>query len=100
VLYRHLLSFPTRRSSDLEPISALDIYYQLHILNLLKTLCENERKTMIVVLHDLNLAARFCHRLLLLQKGRIVKHGTPEEVLTNPDRKSTRLNSSHVSISY
>lgn len=66
-----------------EPISALDIYYQLHILNLLKTLCENEKKTMIVVLHDLNLAARFCHRLLLLQKGRIVKLGTPKEILTN-----------------
>lgn len=65
-----------------EPISALDIYHQLHILQLLETSCEKEGKTMIVVLHDLNLAARFCHQLLLLKNGRVVKHGSPKEVLT------------------
>ena len=64
-----------------EPISALDVHYQLHILSLLKELCE-QGQTMIVVLHDLNLAARFCHRLLLLNNGAIKKHGIPEEVLT------------------
>lgn len=64
-----------------EPISALDVYYQLHILSLLKELCE-QGQTMIVVLHDLNLAARFCHRLLLLNDGSIREYGTPEEVLT------------------
>src|SRR5690625_1888288 len=64
-----------------EPISALDVHYQLHILSLLKELCE-QGQTMIVVLHDLNLAARFCHRLLLLNHGRIQAYGTPEEVLT------------------
>lgn len=64
-----------------EPISALDIYYQLHILSMLKNLCE-QGKTMIVVLHDLNLASRFCDKLLLLSKGKIQKYGLPEEVLT------------------
>lgn len=64
-----------------EPISALDIYYQLHILSLLKRLCA-QGKTIIVVLHDLNLAARFCDQLLLLSKGTIQKQGHPEEVLT------------------
>lgn len=65
-----------------EPISQLDVYYQLHILSLLKDLCEKEKKTMIVVLHDLNLASRFCDQLLLLQDGKIQKHGLPEHILT------------------
>lgn len=65
-----------------EPISALDVYYQLHILNLLKNLCEKEQKTMIVVLHDLNLASRFCHQLLLLSDGQVQKYGTPADILT------------------
>lgn len=64
-----------------EPISALDVYYQLHILTLLKRLCE-QGKTMIVVLHDLNLASRFCHQLLLLNEGVVQKYGHPSEVLT------------------
>ncbi|HLR75428.1 MAG TPA: ABC transporter ATP-binding protein [Virgibacillus sp.] len=64
-----------------EPISALDIYYQLHILSLLKRLCD-QGKTIIVVLHDLNLASRFCDQLLLLSEGMVQKHGHPEEVLT------------------
>lgn len=64
-----------------EPISALDVYYQLHILELLKKLCEQGR-TMIVVLHDLNLAARFCQHLILLNEGEIQTCGTPESVLT------------------
>ena len=66
-----------------EPISALDIYYQLHILSLLKRLCE-QGKTMIIVLHDLNLAARFCDKLLLLSEGKVQKYGFPDEVLTEP----------------
>lgn len=70
-----------------EPISALDIYYQLHILSLLKNLSENG-KTMIIVLHDLNLAARFCDKLLLLKDGRIQQYGLPEEVLTESLLKS------------
>lgn len=65
-----------------EPTSALDVYYQLHILTTLKTLCK-QGKTIIVILHDLNLAARFCNKLLLLSRGTVKKHGHPDEVLTN-----------------
>lgn len=71
-----------------EPISALDIYYQLHILSLLKQLCENG-KTIIIVLHDLNLATRFCDQLLLLNEGKIEQYGCSEEVLTEPLLKKT-----------
>ena len=41
-------------------------------------------KTIVIVLHDLNLAARFCRTLLLLNEGKVQKIGTPEEVLTAP----------------
>mgnify|MGYP001285159494 FL=1 len=64
-----------------EPISALDIYYQMNILKLLKSL-SNQGKTVVIVLHDLNLAARFCNRLLLLKNGEVEAYGDSEEVLT------------------
>ena len=63
-----------------EPISALDIYFQLQVLSLLKRLSE-KGKTIMMVLHDLNLAARYCTKLLLLKKGKVTLFGTPEEVL-------------------
>lgn len=66
-----------------EPISALDVFFQLHILALLQKLCE-QGKTIIIVLHDLNLASRFCDKLLLLNEGKIQKYGSPQKVLTEP----------------
>lgn len=70
-----------------EPIAALDIYYQLHILKMLAEL-KNRGKTVIIVLHDLNLAARFCDRLLLLNHGRLQQFDTTEKVLT-PEQLKT-----------
>lgn len=64
-----------------EPTSALDIKYQIEILNILKRLNEREEVTLILALHDLHLASKFCNRLVLLNKGRVVRSGTPEEVL-------------------
>lgn len=64
-----------------EPISALDIYHQLHILSLLKKLAK-EGKTIIIVLHDLNLAARYCDDLILLKNGEIQVSGPPTKVFT------------------
>lgn len=61
-----------------EPTNHLDIRYQLEILNLVRGL----GVTTLVTLHDLNLAAAYCHRLYLLADGKIVTSGSPEEVLT------------------
>ncbi len=61
-----------------EPTNHLDIHHQLEVLDLLKRL----ETGVLVTLHDLNLAAHYCDYLFLLQAGRIVCHGTPEEVLT------------------
>lgn len=61
-----------------EPTNHLDIRYQLEILNLVRDL----GITTLVTLHDLNLAAAYCHRLYLLSAGQIATAGAPEEVLT------------------
>jgi iron complex transport system ATP-binding protein len=65
-----------------EPTSHLDIAHQIRILDLIKRLNRETGLTVIIVLHDLNLAAQYCDRLLLLEDGCLRKEGTPEEVLT------------------
>ncbi|MDT0345725.1 ABC transporter ATP-binding protein [Streptomyces litchfieldiae] len=64
-----------------EPTNHLDIRHQLELMELLAA----TGQTVLVALHDLTLAARYCDRLLLLHGGALVAAGTPEEVLT-PDR--------------
>ena len=63
-----------------EPTNHLDIRHQLDILRLLRRLPQ----TVLVCLHDLNLAARYCHDLIVMKAGRIHAVGPPQEVLT-PD---------------
>lgn len=63
-----------------EPTNHLDIGHQLEVMRLLERL-HTQGKTIFVVLHDLNLAARFCRRLILLDRGRIVRDGTCAQVL-------------------
>jgi len=65
-----------------EPTSALDLDYQLKVMSLLEKACSEENLTVGLVSHDLNLAAMFCHRLVLLSQGRPLAQGRPEEVLT------------------
>lgn len=65
-----------------EPTSHLDIGHQIQILDLLKRLNRKTSLTIIMVLHDLNLASEYCNRLILLKKGRIFKDGEPDDVLT------------------
>ena len=64
-----------------EPIAGLDPEHQLAVMTLLAGLAEQGR-TVLAVLHDLGLAARFCHQLVLLDKGGVVASGPPAEVLT------------------
>ncbi|OGN89150.1 MAG: iron ABC transporter [Chloroflexi bacterium RBG_13_46_14] len=65
-----------------EPTANLDINYQLEILDLIKSLCTQNHLTVIITLHDLNLAAQYCDRLVLIKGGRVHAQGTPEEVIT------------------
>ncbi len=64
-----------------EPTAHLDIAHQVRILDLLAELNVGSNLTVIMVLHDLNLAGEYCRRLLLLHHGRCVRKGSPEEVL-------------------
>lgn len=65
-----------------EPTSHLDIGHQVQVMDLLKRLNRKKKLTIVIVMHDLNLAGEYCNRLLLLDKGKIYKNGAPEEVLT------------------
>lgn len=64
-----------------EPTSALDLKHQMQILNILKQLNKTRGVTLVMALHDLHLASKFCKRTILLQKGQIVRDGAPDEVM-------------------
>lgn len=65
-----------------EPTSHLDINHQVEVFDLLKRLKTEKGITILVVLHDLNLASQYCDSLLMLHKGSIFSCGAPYEVLT------------------
>ncbi|SFN61368.1 ABC transporter ATP-binding protein [Marinobacter pelagius] len=64
-----------------EPISALDVKHQVETLRLVHRLAEQRELTVIVVLHDVDLAARFCDRLVAIKAGRLVADGRPEDIM-------------------
>jgi iron complex transport system ATP-binding protein len=64
-----------------EPVAALDPLHQLSLMQVLQTYAK-QGAGVVVVLHDLSLAARFCHRLALLHQGKLVAKGVPDLVLT------------------
>ena len=61
-----------------EPTNHLDIKYQLEMLEIVR----DAGVTVLMAVHDLNLASQFCHRLVALEKGRVIGTGTPKELLT------------------
>ena len=70
-----------------EPTANLDIGRQVDILDLIKNLCRENNLTVLAAIHDLNLAAQYCDRLILIHNGRIHARGTPAEVITNANIK-------------
>lgn len=66
-----------------EPTTYLDLAHQLDVLQVLEKLNKKQNKTIVMVLHDLNHAARFSNYLVALRDGQIVKAGTPSQVMTN-----------------
>lgn len=65
-----------------EPTTSLDIKYQAEIFGILSLLSTRHGYTEVIVLHDLNIAAQFCTRLIVLAGGKIVAAGAPQKVLT------------------
>jgi len=70
-----------------EPTANLDIGRQLEILDLIRKLCSENRLTVLAAIHDLNLAAQYCDRLLLINDRHIHAEGTPSEVITDANIK-------------
>ncbi len=64
-----------------EPTTYLDINNQIEILELVRQLNENLKLTVVMVLHDLNQAAKYSNRVLVLKNGEIQALGKPEEIL-------------------
>jgi iron complex transport system ATP-binding protein len=79
VIARALAQEPKLMLLD-EPISHLDIRQQINILKLLRKI--RAQRTIVSTFHDLNMAARFCQKLILMKKGEVVAAGWPDEVLT------------------
>jgi len=64
-----------------EPTASLDIRHQLDMFDLFRSMAE-QGLTVLVAIHDLELAARYCHDLALMHRGQMVANGPPAEVLT------------------
>lgn len=67
-----------------EPTTFLDMAHQLEVLHLLQKLNENNNRTVVMVVHDLNHASRYAHHMIAIKKGVVVGEGSPVEVIT-PD---------------
>jgi len=67
-----------------EPTTYLDMAHQLEILELLEKLNREQSRTIIMVLHDLNQAARFADHIIAMKDGQVIKAGTCHEVMTPP----------------
>ena len=66
-----------------EPTTYLDITYQVEILDMLTDLNKKYGTTIVMVLHDINLSARYADHIFALHKGKLVAEGTPAEVITS-----------------
>ena len=66
-----------------EPLAALDIAHQMEVLALVRQLCDELQLCVIIVLHDINMASRYCDELLALHSGRVLAHGPPGAMMTD-----------------
>jgi iron complex transport system ATP-binding protein len=67
-----------------EPTAALDVAHQIEVLSLVRRLAHEGGRSVVIVLHDINMAARFCDRIHALNRGQVVASGTPTTILV-PD---------------
>ena len=71
-----------------EPTSNLDIRHQLEVMKILKTLSEKKDMLVVIICHDINIAAKYADKIILLNQGTIHSVGTPSEVITAENLKA------------
>ena len=71
-----------------EPTSALDLHHQIEVMELIRDLNEKENITVMAVLHDINLASRFCSRIIILKDGKVKADGTPKQIINREEMES------------
>lgn len=67
-----------------EPISALDIAHQVEVLSLIRRMCHDQGRSAVIVLHEVNMAARFCDHIVALKGGRLALQGGPADLMRAP----------------
>ena len=65
-----------------EPTNHLDIKYKIEVLDLLKDLNKNSNRTIIMVLHDINLACRYADHIVAIKDGQVYNEGSPDKIIT------------------
>ena len=86
VFARALAQQPSSLLLD-EPASFLDVRHQVELYDRVRELADRERASVLTALHDLNLAAEYCDRVYLLQRGRVAACGPTAEVFTYANLK-------------
>jgi iron complex transport system ATP-binding protein len=71
-----------------EPTSNLDIKHQLEVLGIIKGLSRSRQLSVVMAMHDLNLASRFSDKMIMLKHGSIFAVGTPKSVITEENIES------------
>jgi putative phosphonate transport system ATP-binding protein len=87
---RNLVTNPRLIFMD-EPTSGLDVSVQARLLDLLRQLTQELRLAMVIVTHDLAVARLLAHRMVVMQRGRIVEMGLTDQVLDDPQHSYTQL---------
>ena len=86
---RALASDPQLLICD-EATSALDVTVQYKIMNLLKNIQRNRNMSILFICHDIALVQQFCDYVLVMDKGKIIEEGIPNEVILNPSQMFTK----------
>lgn len=86
---RALISHPQLLVAD-EPVSAVDVLGKQHIIETLKTMQDEQRFAMLIVLHDLGVAQQLSDTIVVMYQGRSVEQGATAEVLKNPQHEYTK----------
>lgn len=68
-----------------EPLNNLDMYYARNLMQLLRRLAHSQQRTIIVVLHDINMAAAYADHVVAMKQGQVLFAGSPDEVFTVPN---------------